>query len=417
MPSLGSVVSSLVAGAVVIVGGGVAYSAVTGGPGSDRATVVRVIDGDTIDVRYDDAEHRVRLLNIDTPETKHPGKAVECLGPEATRYLEELLEPGDVVRLEYDVERYDRYDRELAGVFEDDVLINAEIARRGLGIPVLFEPNRKFLDEVTAAYEEGKAAQVGMFSADLTCTFEARIQGYADSVAAVEAAASADDPEAAQEAADTVVAEGAAILALIDGAEPGSLAAAGLTVAELDGLRGQVVTLQDRARTAAADAVEEAERIEAEEEAKRKAEEEAERKAERKAEEARQKAEAEAREKAEEEARQKAEAEAQAAAEAEAQRQAEQAAAEEEAQRRAVAEAEAARQAQEQQSQIQPFAPQPAPQQSAPPPAPQPAPSPPSSVFYPNCAAARAAGAAPVLLGQPGYGTHLDRDRDGVGCE
>ena len=407
MPSLGSVVSSLVAGAVVIVGGGVAYSAVTGGPGSDRATVVRVIDGDTIDVRYDDAEHRVRLLNIDTPETKHPGKAVECLGPEATEYLERLLKPGDVVRLEYDVERYDRHDRELAGVFEDDVLINAEIARRGLGIPVLFEPNRKFLDEVTAAYEEGKKVGAGMFSADLTCTFEARIQGYADSVAAVEAAASAEDPEAAQEAADTVVAEGAAILALIDGAEPGSLAAAGLTVAELDGLRGQVVTLQDRARMVAADAVEEAERIEAEEEAKRKAEEEAERKAE----EARQKAEAEAREKAEEEARKKAEAEAKAAAEAEAQRQAEQAAAEEEAQRQAAADAEAARQAQEQQSQIQPFAPQqPAPQ-------PQPAPSPPTSVYYPNCSAARAAGAAPVFVGQPGYGTHLDRDRDGVGCE
>ena len=38
-------------------------------------------------------------------------------------------------------------------------------------------------------------------------------------------------------------------------------------------------------------------------------------------------------------------------------------------------------------------------------------------VYYPNCAAARAAGAAPVRRGQPGYGPHLDRDRDGIGCE
>lgn len=38
-------------------------------------------------------------------------------------------------------------------------------------------------------------------------------------------------------------------------------------------------------------------------------------------------------------------------------------------------------------------------------------------VYYPNCAAARAAGAAPVRRGQPGYGAHLDRDGDGVGCE
>lgn len=38
-------------------------------------------------------------------------------------------------------------------------------------------------------------------------------------------------------------------------------------------------------------------------------------------------------------------------------------------------------------------------------------------VYFPNCAAARAAGAAPVRVGQPGYGRHLDRDGDGVGCE
>ena len=38
-------------------------------------------------------------------------------------------------------------------------------------------------------------------------------------------------------------------------------------------------------------------------------------------------------------------------------------------------------------------------------------------VYYPNCAAARADGAAPVRRGQPGYGRHLDRDNDGIGCE
>ncbi|WP_409514961.1 excalibur calcium-binding domain-containing protein [Brevundimonas sp.] len=36
---------------------------------------------------------------------------------------------------------------------------------------------------------------------------------------------------------------------------------------------------------------------------------------------------------------------------------------------------------------------------------------------FANCAAARAAGAAPVRRGEPGYGRHLDRDGDGVGCE
>lgn len=41
----------------------------------------------------------------------------------------------------------------------------------------------------------------------------------------------------------------------------------------------------------------------------------------------------------------------------------------------------------------------------------------PTDVYYKNCSAARAAGAAPVLAGQPGYGKHLDRDGDGIGCE
>lgn len=36
---------------------------------------------------------------------------------------------------------------------------------------------------------------------------------------------------------------------------------------------------------------------------------------------------------------------------------------------------------------------------------------------FANCAEARAAGAAPVRRGDPGYGPHLDRDNDGVGCE
>jgi hypothetical protein len=53
-----------------------------------------------------------------------------------------------------------------------------------------------------------------------------------------------------------------------------------------------------------------------------------------------------------------------------------------------------------------------------PPPAPAPAPPPPAAAtYYKNCTAARAAGAAPVHRGDPGYGPHLDRDGDGIGCE
>lgn len=43
--------------------------------------------------------------------------------------------------------------------------------------------------------------------------------------------------------------------------------------------------------------------------------------------------------------------------------------------------------------------------------------TPPQNTYYPNCSAVRNAGAAPIYAGQPGYGRHLDRDGDGVGCE
>lgn len=122
-----------------LVWGGVAYAASSG-----RIVVDRVIDGDTIDVRMGGDTVRVRLLNIDAPETKDPNEPVECLGPEASKFLSDRLPPGTEITLEYDVERKDRYGRTLAGVFESGHLVNAEIAAAGLGAPVVFEPNRRF---------------------------------------------------------------------------------------------------------------------------------------------------------------------------------------------------------------------------------------------------------------------------------
>ena len=65
-----------------------------------------------------------------------------------------------------------------------------------------------------------------------------------------------------------------------------------------------------------------------------------------------------------------------------------------------------------------PAPPPPAPTTAVPPPPAVAAPTPADiGVYYENCAAARAAGAAPVYRGEPGYARHLDRDDDGVGCE
>ena len=100
---------------------------------------------------------------------------------------------------------------------------------------------------------------------------------------------------------------------------------------------------------------------------------------------------------------------------------AERAAAEQAAAAKAAADAAAAKLAAEQaaaQQAAQQAAAKPAPAPAAPAPAvPAPAAPAPAAVYYANCTAARQAGAAPVYAGTPGYGKHLDRDGDGIGCD
>jgi micrococcal nuclease len=152
---------------------------------ASSAVVERVIDGDTVDVRYDGATHRVRLLNVDTPETVDPDKPVQCLGAEATEFLRQRLPEGTPVRLRFDKDRHDRYNRVLAGVFAQGVLINAEIARAGLGVAVIYEPNRRFYAAVLTAQEEAERLQIGLYSEHVNCTLPAQVSQAAEDAEAL----------------------------------------------------------------------------------------------------------------------------------------------------------------------------------------------------------------------------------------
>ncbi|WP_159552857.1 thermonuclease family protein [Citricoccus sp. K5] len=219
------VVTGVAVVAVVAVAAGATGVAVAQSGGSDdrdRATVVRVIDGDTIDADVNGEIQRVRLLNVDTPETKHPEKPVQCLGPEATAFLEELLAPGEQIELVYDVERTDRYDRTLAGVYKDDSLINADVAEAGLGVAVLYEPNDRFYPEVLEAQERAEEAGKGLHDAAVECTVPALAEALPpleDLPAAIPADAAG--VAAALAAAAPVIAAGEALGAALDLVESG----------------------------------------------------------------------------------------------------------------------------------------------------------------------------------------------------
>ncbi len=136
-------------------------------PPARPATVDRVVDGDTVVVLLEGETVRVRLLNIDTPESVTPDSPVECLGPEASAFLKELLPRGAAVTLEFDTEATDRYGRMLAGVvLADGSLVNATIARAGLADSVLYGDNDRFLSSVDAAVDQARAAQVGLWSGE-----------------------------------------------------------------------------------------------------------------------------------------------------------------------------------------------------------------------------------------------------------
>lgn len=145
------------------------------GDGLDRATVLRVVDGDTVQVDLAGAKKTVRLLNVDAPETKHPDRPVGCLGPEASKFLTRLLPPGTGVELEYDGARLDRYSRTLAGVWLKDELVNAEVARAGLGSPVQYNGQVKFLAAVEEAAEEARERKRGAFGDDVSCSLPSKV--------------------------------------------------------------------------------------------------------------------------------------------------------------------------------------------------------------------------------------------------
>ena len=99
------------------------------------ATVVRVIDGDTIRVpRVQGKEYIVRLIGVDTPETVHPTKTVQHFGAEASAYTKAALE-AKTVTLEADPtgDTRDRYGRLLRYVHLDGQNFNARFIREGYG--------------------------------------------------------------------------------------------------------------------------------------------------------------------------------------------------------------------------------------------------------------------------------------------
>ena len=135
--------------------------------------VTRVVDGDTLVLENNE---RVRLIGIDTPEMHDSNKlnrdaqrsgqdieAIKQLGRRSYEFTKKLVE-GKRVRLEFDVERYDKYKRILAYVYLlDGTFLNAEIVKQGYASLMTYPPNVKYADLFLKLYRQAREDQRGLW--------------------------------------------------------------------------------------------------------------------------------------------------------------------------------------------------------------------------------------------------------------
>jgi len=139
------------------------------GPPGERFDVVSVVDGDTIKVNYNGVTESVRLILVDTPETKDPNSPVMCYGAEATAFTEDMIRrAGGVVYLEKDVSERDRYDRLLRYVWlvQDDGgtrILNFELIAGGYAQVATFPPDVRYVDMFLNAQREARDTGRGLW--------------------------------------------------------------------------------------------------------------------------------------------------------------------------------------------------------------------------------------------------------------
>lgn len=127
--------------------------------------VAGFIDGDTFKIKTGSDETTIRLLYVDTPETKKPNSPVEAFGPEASAFTEKLLTESQEVRLTFDKEPTDRFERTLAVVeLKDGRILNELLLEQGLAKVLIVEPNVKMENAYKQLEQQAKQAKHGLWS-------------------------------------------------------------------------------------------------------------------------------------------------------------------------------------------------------------------------------------------------------------
>ena len=134
--------------------------------GLPSAKIVKVVDGDTVDVQLNGQVSRVRLIGINTPETVDPRRPVECFGKEASDRAKALLS-GQNVLLESDSSQQDRdvYDRLLRYIwFPDGRLFNLQMVVEGYAYEYTYSVPYKYQVQFKKAQQNAENQKLGLWS-------------------------------------------------------------------------------------------------------------------------------------------------------------------------------------------------------------------------------------------------------------
>ncbi len=140
-------------------------------------TVIRVVDGDTLKVRYWGKKESIRLIGIDTPESrvnkkakrdaKRSGQDIEtitAMGKKASEYVENLVKTGDLITIEFDAQQRDRYGRLLGYIYlSNGKMLNEEIVKAGYANVMTIPPNVKYQDRFLKDYQEARERKRGLW--------------------------------------------------------------------------------------------------------------------------------------------------------------------------------------------------------------------------------------------------------------
>lgn len=129
-------------------------------------TFSKCVDGDTAKFMLDNEEITVRFLAIDTPETKHPTKGEEPYGKEASDFTCQFLRNANRIVLEYDngSDTYDKYNRHLAWVYVDNVLLQQTLIEKGLAKVAYLYGDYAYTEQLQASEKIAQEQQLGIWS-------------------------------------------------------------------------------------------------------------------------------------------------------------------------------------------------------------------------------------------------------------